>query len=245
MLGLVSWPHDSVSEDVACPLRCVWGTALLGYFTISQARVYNPMSSHVAGWSSPVARRAHNPKVAGSNPAPATKPSGAPVRAPFLFSDAPYRPDASPRGSIAVSCDSGASLGATSIGLVGVALAFGLTVVTMAYAVGHISGGQLQPRRDDRPVGRRPLPGGQDRRLHRRSGPGRHRRVGRAVRDRQRQGGVHALRRLRRQRLRRSFPAGYTMLARTSLSTNALLLCSAGSWSEAVSTAREEASCRC
>ena len=119
-----------------------------------------------------------------------------------------------------------ASLGATGIGLVGVALAFGLTVVTTAYAVGHISGGQ-------------------DRRLHRRSGPGRHRRVGRAVRDRQRQGGVHALRRLRRQRLRRSFPAGYTMLARTSLSTNALLLCSAGSWSEAVSTAREEASCRC
>jgi hypothetical protein len=27
----------------------------------------------VAGWSSLVARRAHNPKVAGSNPAPATK----------------------------------------------------------------------------------------------------------------------------------------------------------------------------
>ncbi len=26
-----------------------------------------------AGWSSLVARRAHNPKVAGSNPAPATK----------------------------------------------------------------------------------------------------------------------------------------------------------------------------
>ena len=28
---------------------------------------------HIAGWSSPVARRAHNPKVVGSNPAPATK----------------------------------------------------------------------------------------------------------------------------------------------------------------------------
>jgi hypothetical protein len=28
---------------------------------------------HDAGWSSSVARRAHNPKVAGSNPAPATK----------------------------------------------------------------------------------------------------------------------------------------------------------------------------
>ena len=25
-----------------------------------------------AGWSSPVARRAHNPKVGGSNPSPAT-----------------------------------------------------------------------------------------------------------------------------------------------------------------------------
>ena len=30
------------------------------------------LSSHDAGWSSPVARWAHNPKVAGSNPAPAT-----------------------------------------------------------------------------------------------------------------------------------------------------------------------------
>ena len=29
----------------------------------------------VAGWSSPVARQAHNLKVAGSNPAPATKKS--------------------------------------------------------------------------------------------------------------------------------------------------------------------------
>src|ERR1700729_1403011 len=30
-------------------------------------------SAFAAGWSSLVARRAHNPKVAGSNPAPATK----------------------------------------------------------------------------------------------------------------------------------------------------------------------------
>src|SRR5580765_8989051 len=30
----------------------------------------------VAGWSSPVARWAHNPKVAGSNPAPATNCTG-------------------------------------------------------------------------------------------------------------------------------------------------------------------------
>jgi hypothetical protein len=27
---------------------------------------------HIAGWSSSVARRAHNPKVVGSNPSPAT-----------------------------------------------------------------------------------------------------------------------------------------------------------------------------
>ena len=32
------------------------------------------------------------------------------------------------------------------IGFVGVALAFGLTVLTMAYAVGHISGGHSTPR---------------------------------------------------------------------------------------------------
>jgi aquaporin Z len=31
------------------------------------------------------------------------------------------------------------------IGLVGVALAFGLTVVTMAYAVGRVSGGHFNP----------------------------------------------------------------------------------------------------
>jgi Major intrinsic protein len=31
------------------------------------------------------------------------------------------------------------------IGLVGVSLAFGLTVLTMAYAVGHISGGHFNP----------------------------------------------------------------------------------------------------
>jgi hypothetical protein len=30
------------------------------------------LAANDAGWSSPVARRAHNPKVAGSNPAPAT-----------------------------------------------------------------------------------------------------------------------------------------------------------------------------
>ncbi len=36
---------------------------------------------NIAGWSSLVARRAHNPKVVGSNPAPATKNSRRPVTA--------------------------------------------------------------------------------------------------------------------------------------------------------------------
>jgi hypothetical protein len=30
----------------------------------------------IAGWSSPVARWAHNPKVLGSNPSPATNKTG-------------------------------------------------------------------------------------------------------------------------------------------------------------------------
>ncbi|HEY5168768.1 MAG TPA: aquaporin Z [Thermoleophilia bacterium] len=38
-----------------------------------------------------------------------------------------------------------ASVGSNGIGWLGVALAFGLTVVTMAYAVGHISGAHFNP----------------------------------------------------------------------------------------------------
>ena len=44
----------------------------------------------------------------------------------------------------------------TGIGFVGVAFAFGLTVLTMAYAVGHISGGHFNPGRDGRPLVGRP-----------------------------------------------------------------------------------------
>jgi aquaporin Z len=38
-----------------------------------------------------------------------------------------------------------AAFPSVGIGLLGVALAFGLTVVTMAYAIGHISGCHLNP----------------------------------------------------------------------------------------------------
>lgn len=41
--------------------------------------------------------------------------------------------------------DNGATTFQVGIGYLGVALAFGLTVVTMAYAVGHISGGHFNP----------------------------------------------------------------------------------------------------
>ena len=37
---------------------------------MEKKRIYAP--SFIAGWSSPVARQAHNLKVVGSNPAPAT-----------------------------------------------------------------------------------------------------------------------------------------------------------------------------
>ena len=40
---------------------------------------------HIAEWSNPVARRAHNPKVVGSNPASATKKNKHPLGCLFLF----------------------------------------------------------------------------------------------------------------------------------------------------------------
>ena len=43
------------------------------------------MAHHIAGWSSLVARRAHNPKVVGSNPAPATKSKQSLLWLLFLF----------------------------------------------------------------------------------------------------------------------------------------------------------------
>src|SRR3954471_2123608 len=52
-------------------------------------------------------------------------------------------------GSAVLAAVFGAKLEGTpfniGIGLLGVSLAFGLTVLTMAYALGHISGGHLNP----------------------------------------------------------------------------------------------------
>ena len=46
------------------------------------------------------------------------------------------------------------------IGFVGVSLAFGLTVLTMAYAIGHMSGLPSQSGGHRRPLGRRAFPAG-------------------------------------------------------------------------------------
>src|SRR5690554_6265356 len=51
---------------------------------IFDSQAYNFRLRSAAGWSSLVARRAHNPKVVGSNPAPAT--SQRPLFRGFLLS---------------------------------------------------------------------------------------------------------------------------------------------------------------
>ena len=45
------------------------------------------LKNNIAGWSSSVARRAHNPKAVGSNPAPATKLQSTEISVLFLYLD--------------------------------------------------------------------------------------------------------------------------------------------------------------
>ena len=66
--------HSWRENRRSCLTHCGWGGIVL-----VRASVY------IAGWSSLVARRAHNPKVVGSNPAPATIRISSPPSAGFLL----------------------------------------------------------------------------------------------------------------------------------------------------------------
>ena len=50
-----------------------WESRSLPGFLSTKIKTHFIIINYSAGWSSPVARQAHNLKVAGSNPAPATK----------------------------------------------------------------------------------------------------------------------------------------------------------------------------
>ena len=70
--------HGRVGRCLVFWLHCMGITALLKHFCLRLpclifSRVFFFKDARFgAGWSSPVARQAHNLKVAGSNPAPAT-----------------------------------------------------------------------------------------------------------------------------------------------------------------------------
>ena len=51
-----------LAEQLICNQQVIGSSPIIGLFLIL----------YIAGWSSQVARRAHNPKVEGSNPSPAT-----------------------------------------------------------------------------------------------------------------------------------------------------------------------------
>src|SRR5438034_5776512 len=68
-------PNATARTAIASPIQTVQ--------SIGEGYIRALYWRRVAGWSSQVARRAHNPEVAGSNPAPATRKD--PLRRVFRF----------------------------------------------------------------------------------------------------------------------------------------------------------------
>ena len=99
------------------------------------------------------------------------------------------------------------------IGFAGVALAFGLTVLTMAFAIGHISGCHLNPAISVGLWAGKTLSGLRFAAVHRGAGAGRDCGGGRAVCDRQRAGGLQRWRGIRLERLRGAFAGRYSLVA--------------------------------
>ena len=58
---------------------------MCGIILEQSARTAESGKVNIAGWSSLVARRAHNPKVVGSNPAPATTERSEEIQDAFCF----------------------------------------------------------------------------------------------------------------------------------------------------------------
>ena len=55
-----------LAEQLICNQQVIGSSPIIGFVSLETLKF------NIAGWSSLEARRAHNPKVAGSNPAPAT-----------------------------------------------------------------------------------------------------------------------------------------------------------------------------
>ena len=62
---------DSAKSQFACLILKGW-SAIQGHPSSLDRGAFPPLALGNAGWSSPVARQAHNLKVVGSNPTPAT-----------------------------------------------------------------------------------------------------------------------------------------------------------------------------
>ncbi len=89
VLSLKRWKSRS-SPGIEARATCIH-THIQNPFTNVSYTLRLPTQT-VAGWSSPVARQAHNLKVTGSNPVPATKTTKAPGPQPGAFVRSRYTP---------------------------------------------------------------------------------------------------------------------------------------------------------